>query len=89
MSCFVISFVEFFYNKDLLFLTEYFFLSWGKTNVRGVSIGWVIGGYIFTKRIDPYLVGNRIRSQGSMTSYANDVITKEIHINTGYGRGVL
>ena len=25
MSCFVISFVEFFYNKDLLFLTEFFF----------------------------------------------------------------
>ena len=29
-------------------------------------------------------MGNPVRSQGSMTSYANDVTMQETHINTGY-----
>ena len=34
-------------------------------------------GYIFTLlwRIGPYLAGIHIRSQGCMTTYANDIIT--------------
>ena len=47
-------------------------------NLKTRSIGWGNGGdtfFILPLRIKPYLVGVRVRSQGSMTSYANDVIT--------------
>ena len=66
-----------------------FLLSWGKTNWSGGECRIDVGGYTFLLLwIKPYLVGNPVRSQGFMTSYANDITTQETHINTGYREGV-
>ena len=64
-------------------------LSWDKTNWSGGECRIDVGGIHFLLlRITPYLAGNPVKSQGLMMSYANDVITRETHINTGYLKGV-